>query len=104
MFVNNPDPYYQHQNAARSVFMSSLEGLATIMALITMFIASPILFEATKGWAQDFAMNHYGYEWADMLTRFGWQPAMWLAVFFTARATAAVAIASGVVSLAYRFI
>ena len=96
----NPQKY---QQASRSVFISSITGLANILAVVITFIGAPPLYSRTIDWVQRFTAAHYGYGWQDV-TSLAWFAVCLCLVFFISRASVSTALVMGGLALATRFI
>lgn len=94
---------HQHHQKRQQVFMSSVEALANLFALMAAFFLTPEIYARSVGWVLSYAASRYGpgYEPAIML---GWFVMTGMTVFFTARATLATAIVAGGLALATRFV
>jgi len=94
----------QNQNqAGRSIFMSSVTGLANVIAVVVAFFATPVAYQRTVGWVQSFTANHYGYGFED-ITAFIWWLIVALLIFFFARASISTALVMGGLAIAARFL
>jgi hypothetical protein len=100
MFPKTPQ---QQRAAARSIFMSSVEGLANTLAVVVTFFAVPPLYGRTVDWVAAFTARHYGAEFAD-LASLAWFVLAALLVFFTARASISTLLVMGGIALALRFL
>ncbi|MEM6463203.1 MAG: hypothetical protein AAF724_14930 [Pseudomonadota bacterium] len=96
----NPSKY---QQAGRSVFMSSVTGLANTVAGVVTFVGAPPLYSKTIDWVQRFTATHYGHGWAD-LTSLAWFVVCLCLVFFISRASISTALVMGGLAIATRFI
>jgi hypothetical protein len=92
-----------HQEKRQQVFMSSVEALANLFALLATFFLTPEIYAGTAAWIVNYTASRYGAGFED-LTSFGWFVMTGLLVFFTARATLATAIVAGGLALATRFV
>lgn len=90
-----------YNQAGKSMFMSSVNGLGNVLAFVAAFLATPPTFSATVGWVQDFTTNHYGYGYED-LTAMIWGVTCAVLIFFLSRATIATALTMGGLALATR--
>jgi len=92
------------RNRQRGMFMSAIEGFATISAAIAAFLLTPELHLRTVGFITRVAAERYGAgEFTDLVS-FVWFVAMLLLTFFAARATLATAIVAGGLAVATRFV
>ena len=95
------NPLNKHQAAGRSIFMSSVQGLANLLALICTFIGAPPLYSKTIGWMQSFTVQHYGYGYAD-LTALIWALICGGLIFFLSRMSLSTALVMGGLAIAAR--
>lgn len=93
----------RHQQAGRSIFMSSIVGLSNIIAVIVTFFATPLAYGHSVGWVQRFTSRHYGYGFED-ITAFVWWMIVALLIFFGARASISTALVMGGLAIAARFL
>ena len=82
--------------------MSSIVGLANILAALAAFLGTPPVYGKTLGWVQRYTANHYGYEFVDLIS-FGWWVICALLIFFIARASVGTALGMGGLAIAARF-
>ncbi|MEM9668633.1 MAG: hypothetical protein AAF950_06875 [Pseudomonadota bacterium] len=95
------NPLNKHQAAGRSIFMSSVQGLANLLAFICTFIGAPPLYSKTIGWVQSFIVQHYGYGLAD-ITSLVWGITCGLFIFFLSRMSISTALVMGGLAVAAR--
>lgn len=81
--------------------MSSVQGLANVLAVIITFIGAPPFYGNTIGWVQSFTASNYGYGFED-ITALAWGIATGCLVFFIARASVSTALVMGGLALATR--
>lgn len=91
------------KEAAKSVFLSSIEGLANTLAVVAAFLGAPPIYGRTVEWISAFTTRHYGAEFADLIS-LAWFVIVVCLVFFTARASISTALIVGGVSFAVRFL
>ncbi|MEQ8328103.1 MAG: hypothetical protein RIE84_11325 [Parvibaculum sp.] len=91
----------QQSETGRSVFMSSVTGLANVAAVVTTFFATPLAYNFTEDWISGFVARHYGYGFTDAAL-IGWYVVTALTVFFFARASIGLAITMGGLAIAAR--
>jgi hypothetical protein len=91
----------KYGEAGKSIFMSSVTGLANTLALVATFIGAPALYGRSVGWVQSFTAQHYGYGWED-LTAFFWFIICAALVFFISRASVSTALVMGGLAIATR--
>ncbi len=93
----------EQKEAARGVFMSSIQGLANVLAVIATFLATPLIYGQTVGWIQRFTATHYGMGFEGLIA-FVWFLITAAFVFFVARASASTALVMGGIAMATRLI
>ena len=98
MFGNN-----NQSEAARSIFMSSIKGLANTGAVAAAFFLTPLFYGESVGLIRDFTADHYGEDLAGV-TEFVWFVLVALLTFFTARASVATLLVMGGMAVATRFL
>ncbi len=92
----------QKQNdAGRSIFMSSIQGLANTGAVAATFFLTPLIHSESVGWIKTFAIRHYGAGWDDLVS-FAWFALIALLTFFVARASLGTLLIAGGFALATR--
>lgn len=94
---------HKHAQAGRSLFMSSITGLANVLAVVVTFLATPPLYGETVDWVQRYTARHYGIGYEDVIA-FGWFGICILLVFFLSRASIGTALVFGGMALATRFL
>lgn len=92
-----------HQGKRQQVFMSSVEALANLFALLATFLLTPEIYARTDHWIIAYTASRYGAGFEEF-TSIVWFAMTGLLVFFTARATLATAIVAGGLALATRFV
>lgn len=95
-------PNGKYRQASQSLFMSSMIGVANILAVVAAFIGSPWLYAKSIGWVQTYIVNHYGYGFQD-ITSFVWFIICAGFVFFTARASISTAIVMTALTVMTKF-
>ena len=95
--------HHRHADASKSIFMSSVTGLANTLAVVATFIGAPTLYGKTIDWMQDFTASNYGYGFEDIVS-FGWFIACAALVFFISRASVSTALVMGGLAAATRFL
>lgn len=93
----------KQSEAARSIFMSSVTGLANTGAVVASFFTAPILYGQSVHWIQNFTIQHYGSEFVDV-AGFVWFALVALLTFFVARASLATLLVMGGLAVATRFL
>lgn len=94
---------HDHRNKRRKVFMDSVEGLATLLAILAAFLLTPEVYVRTVGWIVTYTSARYGEGFEDLIS-FGWFVMTALILFFGARATLATAIVAAGLAAATRFV
>lgn len=92
----------KHKQASKSIFLSSMMGLANVLALMVTFLGTGPLYTASKDWVAAFAVAQYGQGSADFVT-FIWGILCFALIFFSARASISTALMFGAVALMMRF-
>tara|TARA_A100001391_G_scaffold153410_2_gene111241 strand:- start:14945 stop:15241 length:297 start_codon:yes stop_codon:yes gene_type:complete len=90
------------KEAAKSVFVRSINGLATTLAAVITFLGVPPLYGKTVGWVQTYTAQNYGTGWEDV-TALIWFAICGALIFFTARASVSTALMMGALAIATRF-
>lgn len=98
MLGNNKD-----REAARSIFTSSIKGLANVGAAGVAFFATPETYGATVGWVREFTARNYGYGWSDV-TDIAWFLLLAFLTFFVARASVSTLLMVGGLAIASRLL
>jgi len=93
----------KHSEAGRSIFMSSVQGLANTLAVVITFMGAPPFYSKSIGWVQSFTIQHYGYGFQD-LTAFAWGCVCAALIFFISRASISTALVMGGLAIATRFL
>lgn len=94
-------PQGKYGAAGQSIFMSSVQGLANLLAIICTFLGAPPMYSKTIGWVQGFTVQHYGYGWAD-ITSLVWALICGGLVFFISRMSISTALVMGGLAIATR--
>jgi len=92
-----------HKAAARGVFMSSIEWLANIGAVVVTFFATPIVYGFTIGWVTRFTQHYYGDAFLDVVT-FVWGGIVMLLLGCIARMSIGTVLVLGGLIFATRFL
>ena len=85
-----------------SMFTSSMNGLANVIAVLASFLGTPWLFDVTIDWLHEYTARAYGYGFETPVS-IVWFLACSLLIFFTARATVSTALVMGGAALLTRF-
>ena len=91
-----------HAQAGQHLFMSSVVGLANVLALVAAFLGGPTLFQYTAPTILDLTYQTYGGEIIG-LAKLAWYGLCYLLIFFVARATIGTALIFGGLALVTRF-
>lgn len=92
-----------HKQAARSVFMSSIEWLANIGAVVVTFFLTPIVYGYSMGWVAQFTRLYYGEELLGFVA-LTWGGIVVLFLFFIARMSLGTVLVMGGLTFAMRFL
>mgnify|MGYP000256379227 CR=1 FL=1 len=92
----------KHKQAGQNIFMSSMQGLANVLAVGVTFVATGPIYSGTEEFVIEFAESHYGEMDADLVTS-SYGVILALAIFFLSRATLATALMFGAVAILMRF-
>lgn len=92
-----------HRDAGRSIFMSSIEDLAGLLAAVAAFFGTPWLYGKTIDFIQGFTLRTYGNGWQDV-TDVVWFCLCGMIVFFVVRASIGTALVLGGLAIATRFL
>lgn len=90
-----------HRAAGRSVFMSSVAGIANTAAFIATFLLTPLAYDASDEWIAAFVSRQYSPGLVDPALVV-WFIAVAAMTFFTARASLGLAITMGGLAIAAR--
>lgn len=93
----------QQNEAGRSVFMGSINGLANTAAVVATFFGTPLAYRASEDWIAAFVARHYSPDLTDPAL-IGWFIAVAATTFFVARASLGLAITMGGLAIAARFL
>jgi len=96
------DPRQQRQ-AAQSIFMSSVTGLANTGAVAVAFFTVPEAYNRTISWVSAFAAARYGHEFIPTV-ELAWFVILALLIFFISRASVATLIVMGGLTIAMRLL
>ena len=90
-----------HHDPRHSAFMSGINGLGLVLAIIACFFGTPPLYDLTVFWVAEFSDRYYGREWTDLI-RAAWWLSCAAAIFFAARATLSTALTMAGLAIAAR--
>lgn len=90
-----------HNAAARSIFMSSIEWLANIGAVAVTFFLTPLAYNASMGWVAKFTHENYGIGMIGPVSLI-WGGIVVLFIFFTARMSLGTVLVMGGLTVAAR--
>ena len=93
----------QDKKSPRSLFESSIYGLANVSAVAVTFLSVPLVYDYTINWISSFAATHYG-DTAAGFASFGWFITCALFIFFLTRASLSTGLMIGGLALATRFL
>ena len=93
----------KHAQAGRSLFMSSVTGLANLSAVVAAFIGTPFIYAQTVGWVQDLSRQGYG-SGMEGLVGMAWFCICAGLIFFISRASIGTALVFGGLAIATRFL
>ncbi|MCF8467278.1 MAG: hypothetical protein K9G33_07730 [Sneathiella sp.] len=91
----------QHKQAGQSIFMSSMKGLANVLAVVCTFFGTGPLYSRTVDWVVRFAASNYGPASADIASVL-WGLICAVLIFFIARASISTALVMGALTIATR--
>ena len=91
------------REAGRSIFMSSIQGVATTVALAATVVGAPVIYNFSIDWEQSFTARQYGYGLED-IAAVVWGGTCASIVFFVARASVGTALVMGGLAVATRFL
>lgn len=92
-----------HRDEHRGVFLSSVNGLATVLALVIALVGAPFLYNVSAPHVLSLAQKTYGPELTSLIDLI-WFCLMFPLTFFAARASVGVALLMSGSWIAYRFI
>lgn len=99
MFENrNP-----HKDRTQGVFLDSLQGFATVVAVMLAMLAAPVMNQWTAPYVLALARQNYSPDLAQ-LVELGWMIACYPFCFYAARASVSVALMMAGSAAAYRFL
>ena len=84
-----------------SMFTSSMNGLANVIAVLASFLGTPWLFNSTIEWLHEYTARAYGYGYETPVS-IVWFLSCSMLIFFTARATVSTALVMGGAALVTR--
>ena len=93
----------KHAQAGRSIFMSSITGLANLSAVVAAFLGTPFMYGGTVGWVQELSRESYGHG-LEGLVSFAWFGICAGLIFFISRASVGTALVFGGLAIATRFL
>ena len=91
----------KHSEAGRSVFLSSVNGLSNVLAIVITFLGVPLLYGRSIDWVQKYTAQNYGYGWEDF-TALIWFVICSALIFFISRASVSTALMMGGLAIATR--
>lgn len=90
-----------HAQAGQKLFMSSVIGLANVLAFAAAFLGGPALYNYTAPLVLEITYQTYGGEIITFV-KLAWHGACYLLIFFIARATVGTALVFGGLAIATR--
>lgn len=91
-----------HAEAGKNILMSSIVGLANILALVAAFFGGPLLWQHTIVYVRDLTYQTYG-ESLIGLASLAWYGLSFMLVFFIARMSIGTALVMGGAAFIARF-
>ncbi len=91
----------KHRAAGQNIFMSSLMGLANVLAVVAAFFLTPKAHAWTVDWVTGYVAAEYGEGWRS-LSSFAWFIVVGLTIFFGSRATIGTALVFGGLAIVTR--
>lgn len=88
-----------YNQAGKSMFMGSVNGLGNVLAFVVTFLATPPAYSSSIMWVRTYTAHHYGYGYED-ITALAWGAVCACLIFFLSRATIATALTMGGLALA----
>lgn len=92
-----------HKERQQAVFMDSLQGFATVVALMLAMLAAPALNQWSAPYVLTLARRNYSPDLVQMV-EFGWMIACYPFVFYAARASVGVALMVAGSAAVYRLL
>ena len=92
----------KYKHAGGSIFMSSMMGLANVLAVVVTFFGTGPLHSNTVGWIVQFSTRNYGFIDTDIISLL-WGAICAALIFFIARASISTALVMGALAIAMRF-
>jgi len=93
----------KQRQAAQSIFMSSVTGLANTGAVAVTFFTVPEIYSRTASWVSAYTTSRYGSDLAG-IAEMAWFVILALLIFFVTRASVATLIVMGGLTIATRFL
>lgn len=95
--------YPNDHGKRQQVFMSSVEWIANLIALLAAFLLTPEIWARSVDWVVSYTAARYGPGFEPAVT-IGWFVMVAMLTFFTSRATLTTAIVAGGLALATRLV
>ena len=95
--------YGSSAQGGRGLFMSSLTGVANILAVILAFFGTTPLFDGTIDWVRSLSAGSYGYGFQELIA-FAWFGICALLIFYIAKAVLGTIAAYFGLAFADRFL
>lgn len=93
----------KNKESGRDVFMSSIAGLSSTLAVAITFFGVPPVYNRTLPYVQSFTAHYYGHGFEDLVT-LGWLGVCTCTIFFLLRGSLAVVLKMGATAFALRFL
>ncbi len=91
-----------HAKAGQNLFMSSVTGLANVLAFVAAFLGGPTLYYYSAPFVLELTYQTYGSGIIE-LAKLVWYGLCYLLIFFVARATIGTALIFGGLAIVTRF-
>ena len=92
-----------YDTPTQSLFMSSVQGVANVIAVAVTYFLTPLCFNRTVGFVQKFTTSQYGSGLED-LVYWAWFVMVTLFLFYVSRATVGTMLVMGGLAIAARFL
>lgn len=91
----------KHKEAGSDVLMTSLRGLANMLAVVAAFILTPRAHAWSVDWVVEYVEQEYGDGFSDV-AGFAWFVIVGMTIFFGSRATIGTALMMGALAIVTR--
>ena len=92
----------KHKQAAQNIFMSSVQGLANVLAFAIALLLTPKVYGWSVDWVVVYVADAYGEAWSGF-TRFVWGITTFLTIYFGSRATVGTLLVFGGLAIVTKF-